>query len=231
MGILLDIVNDEQLCEMMCGKPEDDMKYIIMAGTNTLEYREFRQTPRQCFPIKGEPNIARTIRLLQEAGIDNIAISSNDKTFEKFGVPLLHHENKGRWVNGFYPTNEPACYIFGDVVFSKGAIETIVNVITDDIEFFASSPPFSREYTKKWAEPFAFKVQDQDHFREAINKTIEIANAGKFRRDPIAWELWQVIKGTPINQINYKNYCIINDWTCDIDEPYDAALIQSRIEE
>ena len=38
-----------------------------------------------------------------------------------------------------------------------------------------------------------------------------------FIRHPIAWELWQIIKQTPINYIDYKNYTVINDYTCDID--------------
>lgn len=224
MGILLDIVSDEQLCDLMCGKPEDSMKYIIMAGRPNPEFKE----PRQLFQLNKEPVIVRTIRLLREAGVDDIAISSNDKRFEGFGVEVLHHENK-KWLDAFYPTDEPVCYIFGDVVFSHKAIEKIVFTDTDDIEFFASSPPFSKHYIKKWAEPFAFKVRDQEHFREAINLCNDFAGQKLFKRPPIAWELWQVIKQTPLNEIDYTNYCSINDYTCDIDEPLDAMKLQARI--
>ena len=100
--------------------------------------------------------------------LDNFAISSNNPAFEKFGVPVLHHDNlyvakywtieQGYWFNAFYPTDEPVCYIFGDVYFSDEAIKTIVETQTDDIEFFASAPPFAPEYIKPYAEPFAFKV-------------------------------------------------------------------------
>ena len=48
------------------------MKYIIMCGGN---YETF-ETPRQLTKIKGEPLVARTIRLLQEQGVEDIAISS-----------------------------------------------------------------------------------------------------------------------------------------------------------
>ena len=224
MGILLDIVNDEQLCDMMCGKPEDSMKYIIMAGTNSDGFKE----PRQLFEINKEPLIARTIRLLQEAGIDDIAISSNDSRFEKFGVPVLRHENH-KWLDAFYPTDEPTCYIFGDVLFSMNAINTIVNVVTDDVQFFASAPPFTKQYIKKWAEPFAFKVQDQEHFQEAIRVCNGYAKQGLFKRPPIAWELWQVLKQTPLNEIRYDNYCVVNDYTCDIDTPIDGSMLQARM--
>lgn len=186
-------------------------------------YGPFANNPRQLIEVNGEPVVARTIRLLREAGIDNIAISSNDSRFDNFGVEVLHHKNdfgidkSAYWVDAFYPTDEEACYIFGDVVFSENAIRTIVNVVTNDIEFFASAPPFAPEYPKKWAEPFAFKVVKQKHFRESIETSKELFNRGLFRRMPIAWELWQIIKNTELNKIDYKNYIVINDKTCDID--------------
>ena len=147
-------------------------------------------------------------------------------------MPVLRHKNNynaegynnftGRWCDAFYPTDEPTCYIFGDVIFTPEAIRTIVNTDTDDIEFFASAPPFAREYKKPWAEPFALKVRDTDHLKRAIELTNRYAEQGRFRRKPIMWELWQVIKGTPLNHINYSNYKVINDSTCDIDDPEDV---------
>ena len=110
------------------------MRYIIMCGGT---YRKW-ETPRQLIRIRGEPIVARTIRLLREAGVEDIAISSNDKIFEQLGVPVLRHKNnftvkapwdtEGDWCDAFYPTEDPVCYIFGDVVFSPEAIRTIVEL-------------------------------------------------------------------------------------------------------
>ena len=47
------------------------MKYIIMCGGI---YKKW-ETPRQMLPINGEPIVARTIRLLRENGIKDIASS------------------------------------------------------------------------------------------------------------------------------------------------------------
>ena len=208
------------------------MKYIIMCGGT---YKRW-ETPRQLTEICGEPLVARTIRLLREVGIQDIAISSNNPIFEQFGVPVLRHNNSlivsealqvsGYWVDAFYPTDEPTCYLLGDVVYSPEAIKTIVETETDDIEFFASAPPFSAEYMKPWAEPFAFKVVNTDHLKHAISLTKRYADQGLFRRPPIAWELWQVIQATPLNHINYQNYTAINDYTCDIDSKDDAVLFE-----
>lgn len=208
------------------------MKYIIMCG-GTYEAWE---TPRQLTKINGEPIVMRTVRLLREAGARDIAISSNDMRFAAFGVPVLQHNNDldvkkdrtstGCWVSAFYPTEEPACYIMGDVVFSPDAINTIVNRKTNSIRFFASRPPFHPAYIKQWAEPFAFKVADQKHFRAAIDYVKANINSGIFVRHPIAWELWQVINGEDPRRINFDNYTAINDYTCDVDRPEDAEQLE-----
>ena len=160
--------------------------------------------------------------------------------FAEFDVPLLSHDNdwtvskevkatSGTWLNAFYFTSYPVCYIFGDVVFSPNAIKKIVETPTDDVEFFASAPPFSTDYFKPYAEPFAFKVVDTEHFKFAVRLTKRFEQEKRFKRDPIAWELWQVIRQTPLNQIDYTNYTAINDYTCDIDAPEDISKFNLSI--
>lgn len=209
------------------------MRYIIMCGGDYPVW----EVPRQLTEIKGEPIVARTIRLLRKNGIDDIAISGSNDVFLQFGVPLLHHRNEfstggaGSWVDAFFPTKESACYLMGDVVFSERAIQTIVNTDTDGIQFFASAPPFAGDYIKPYAEPFAFKVADQKRFREAIDYVRANEGTGLFHRRPISWELWQVINGEDPNVINYTNYCRINDYTCDIDHPGDIKFIEMLMED
>lgn len=207
------------------------MKYIIMAGGNY-----HTEIPKQLLEYgTGITIIERTIMLLQNAGVDDIAISTNNKRFERLGLPILHHKNNfgngGHWLEAFYPMDEPCCYIFGDVFFSPEAIKTIVNTETNSVEFFASAPPFHPKYIKHWAEPFAFKVQTPDFFRMCVNHAIELADQGIFRREPIAWELWQVIKLTPFNQIRYDNYIAINDYTCDVDNESDLRNLRRMLME
>ena len=212
------------------------MKYIIMCGG----HYDYWQQPKQLTCINGEPIVMRTIRLLHEAGIDDIAISTNDERFSECGVPLIGHDNdfvvhayndyKGHWVDCFVPCNKPMCYLFGDVVFSPEAIKTIVSTQVHDVMFFASAPPFSEVYCKTYAEPFAFKVNNQRHFREAIDFVKENEHTGIFCRPPIAWELWQVINQEHVRDINYENYIAINDYTCDIDCQEDVEKIEKAME-
>lgn len=189
--------------------------------------------PRQLINLGSETVIERTIRLLKENGIEDIAISTNNPIFRFYGVEIIGHINPfvsdgrqplaGHWVDAFPPRSEPTCYLFGDVVFSEEAIKTIVNTETNDIEFFASAPPFAENYPKPYAEPFGFKVVNTEHFRAAVEETKQ--NFFKFNREPIAWELWQVIKKTPYNRI-ILNYTAINDFTCDIDSEADLKYFK-----
>lgn len=212
-------------------------KYVLMCGGDYTKWEK----PRQLSEINGEVIVERTIRLLRENGIKDIAIttSANNKAFDYLDVEVIHRENEfavdslihGYWVDAFKLYEEPVCYIFGDVYFSEDAIRTIVNTETDDIEFFASAPPFREDYIKPWAEPFAFKVVNNLKFAMSIELTKFHCNANDFKRHPIAWELWQVIKGGELNVIDYYNYTAINDYTCDVDNPQDIVKMERALSE
>lgn len=209
------------------------MKYIIMCGG------KYGRTPKQLLEVMGEVIVKRTIRLLKAFGVprDNILISSNDWRFDRLGVKrVVHaneyiygHEETHMWLQAFYPMTEPVCYIFGDVYFSENAIRQIVQTETESIQFFASAPPFADNYYKTWAEPFAFKVQDTKLFFEKIEECHRLDLEGKFHREAVSWELWQVIKGTELDVIDYTNYHAINDYTCDIDDANEVREFERQV--
>lgn len=213
-------------------------RYIIMCGGDYIQWK----TPRHFTKIAGEELVARTIRLLRENGIKDIAISTNNTAFSKFGVPLLEHDNyyvangignvKGDWFNAFYPTKEPVCYIFGDVFFSPEAIKTIVKTPTDDIELFGSCAPFADNYIKTHEEPFALKVEDIEHFKKALEKTRQLEREHKFWRKALVWEFFTVVKDASLQKKMGEyttDYTVINDYTCDIDKPEDINKILTEI--
>ena len=206
------------------------MKYIIMCGG-----KYSTKTNPSLLKVHGETLVERTIRLLRDNGVNDIAISSNSDSFNEFGVEVLHHENydlddeRFRWLYAFYPMGLPVCYLYGDVVYSPDAIHTIVNKEVDDIEFFASAKPFDSQYKKSFEEPFAFKVVDTKRFFDCVQKTLDYEDEQCFGRVAISWELWQVIKKTPLNIIKY-NYTAINDYTCDVDSEADIKYFEKLLE-
>ena len=198
------------------------MKYIIMCGGGLHGW----DAPRQLSEINGEPIIARTIRLLRENGIEDIAITADDKHFTEY-APVLDYDSSGTWVNCFMPTETPVCYLMGDVVFSPDAIRTIVETESDGVLMFGSAPPYSSDYMKPWEESFAFKVWDTKRFREAVD--FVKAHERYFMREPLAWELWQVIQGTQYNVVLH-DYIAINDYTCDVDSREDLTKLERIIQ-
>lgn len=224
------------------------MMYVIMCGGDNHGL----ETPRHLSVIDGESLVERTIRLLHKNGIRNIKISTNNLMFfehleEKCKIQLIPMSIGIDWVDGFamlqvnisdfmplvngWTSSEGVCFIFGDVYYSEEAIKTIVESKTNDIEFFASSPPFSKYYVKEWAEPFGFKVKNAKRFVDSLIKVKQYKKEGKFNREPIAWELWQVIRGGKLNVIDYYNYTAINDYTCDVDEPEDIEKIEKAVKQ
>ena len=202
------------------------MIYIIMCGSN---HEKINGVPRQLVTINGERILDRTIRMLRDNGISDISITATDPAFNGVDANIIPYDSSGPWVNAVDPVKEPCCYIMGDVYFSPEAIRKIVETETNTIEFFASAPPFAPNYPKPWAEPFAFKVVDWEFFQACIERVKAYTANGMWFRDPIAWELWQVIKGTPPNFIDYSNYTVINDLTCDIDCEADIVAHERRI--
>ena len=228
------------------------MKYIIMCGGN---YNEF-ETPKQLLKVNGESLVERTIRLLRENGVKDIYISSNNPVFDNFGVERLVHENDFEcygedenkksskcWLNAYYPTDEPACYLHGDVYFSDEAIKIIVNTPVKETMFFCTYDWTDGEKDKrnyKGREPFAYKVENQEKFRNAINKILNMVDNGYFKNGlpPIVWHLYRYLNGydikpdakewTDVNNIfqSKGDYIVINDYTTDIDHPEDVAVLE-----
>ncbi len=209
------------------------MRYVILAKG---EHKGFK-VPRQLSVINGERLLDRTIRLLKENGINDIIVTGTYKlkdviVYDPLDNDFDYNTESGYWLNAFSNEflNEPVCFIWGDVYFSKNAIKTIVNTDTDSTLFFCSYQNKSHRYIKEWDEPFAYKVVDTDLFRTHRDRVKRLFDEGKTERHPIVWELYRSINGIDVNEHKLKdNVVIINDITCDIDAPKDIKKIEERI--
>lgn len=203
------------------------MKYIIMCGGS---YPKF-QIPKQLLKINGEVIVERTIRLLKENGITNIAISTNNPAFDYLDVELLHDknnqfsywgENEQResnkcWLRAYYPVDEPVCYLHGDVYWSDEAIKTIVETKVKDTMFFCTADkqdiPNKDIRCAGGREPLAYKVENYKLFRHAVDDLLQMVDDGKFKNafcSPIAWSVYRYLNGLDLC-FNAKWFGDLND--------------------
>lgn len=206
--------------------------------------------------VNGEVLVERTVRLLKENGIKDIAICTNCDKFDYLGLPILMQDNeyiadseqekinsKACWLNAYYPMEEPCCYLHGDVYFSPEAIKTIIDTEVKDTMFFCTFDWTDGEKDRrnyKGREPFAYKAVNQKLFRQGINDLMKMVDEGKFKNGlpPICWQLYRYLNGLDIDyntkdwtQINNifqtkGDYVVINDYTTDVDHPEDAKIME-----
>lgn len=212
-------------------------KVIIMCGG---VYKHF-ENHKALSVINGETLVERTIRLLKENGIEDIYISSNSDEFSKY-ANVLHHENtyqyekdgeqKGYWVDAYYPLEEPCIYLHGDVYYTDDAIKKILNLNPKVNTFIGNQWALNEEH-KKVGEPFGWIIVDQGKFRKAIDMCKILQDKGVPNRMPVSWELYQVLNGHDINgfDISEDTYLAIYDETIDIDAPWQIKELEDKLNE
>ena len=231
------------------------MKYIIMCGG---VYPQFK-VKKQLLKVNGEILVERTIRLLRQNGIEDIAICTNTNDFDYLGLPILkqsndyvygsNEENKKSsacWLNAYYLVNEPCCYLHGDVYFSDEAIKTIVETEVEDTMFFCTCDGTDKQRNpRNWKgrEPFAYKVVNQEVFKYGIKKLMKMVDDGEYTGfPPISWHLYRMLNGydvkrdcreyTQINNIfqSKGDYVLIDDYTTDVDNEWDIERIEAHVQ-
>lgn len=213
------------------------MKYIIMCGGNYKTVVGIRPLHK----INGETLVERTIRLLREFGINDISVSTNAdvNAFDFLDVPILKFENNyslekvgkgtGYWVEAFYKTNEPCCYLCGDVWYSRAALKTIIDSECHDFLMFGTRQPLP-EYCPKWEEPMGFKVVNQELLQKYCTIFKYYEDNKLFNRKGMSWELYRLIEGfDPNKHILGKRFVAIHDFACDIDHESDTKLIEDAV--
>lgn len=207
------------------------MRYIILANGQHAGFKE----PRQLSKINGERLLDRTIRLLRENGIKDIAVTGNytDINAKVLNIKSNYNydTNEGYWLDAFTGLLEkPTCFLFGDVYFSEQAIKTIVESETESTLFYCSYNNKNIDYIKEHDEPFGYKVINTQLFKNHIEKVERLYDEGKTIRNPIIWEVYRSINGININKHRLgNNVIIINDITCDIDFIKDIKKIELRL--
>ena len=217
------------------------MKYIILCGG------AYKCSDPKHFPkvFDDERIIDRTIRLLKENGVEDIAISTNNDAFASCGVPLLKNENnkwddrvkdkekRGYWLDAYYPYEDSCVYIYGDVFFTEEAISKIVETANNEKEkniLFGSAIALNKLH-KNWGEPFAYIVNDMPTFRAGIEAVKKLQDDGKLIREAITWELYRYLNNLDVNihEVSEDTFYVIDDATDDLDSIEKVELILAKL--
>ena len=212
------------------------MQVIILCGG---KYHKFKKH-KALTEINGEVLVERTIRLLEENGINNWWISSNDSNFDKY-KRIIHHVNtfevledgtiKGYWLDAYPPLSKPTIILHGDVYYTEEAIKKILNYEAKENTFIGNEIARNPQHLN-WGEPFGWIIVNPEQFRKDIEFTKRLQDDGSLERGyAISWELYRVMNGYDPNKmlINDNNYLSIDDNTIDVDEPYQIEEVNKRI--
>lgn len=194
------------------------MKYVIMCAGKGERWNNYLGIPKHLIEINGEPLLGRTTRLLKENGITDYIITGTDKRYKKYGK-LVPQTKTDCEIDRYEEQNEPVCYLYGDVYYTKQAMKTIIATDTKNILFFGSE-----------CEIFAIKIENLKLFYDHKHKVKELYSKGQIDRC-IGWEIYRSLNNIPFEDDYITDkYIKILDGTDDIDFPEDYNKFKAKWE-
>ena len=171
--------------------------------------------------IQGKPNYLRTIELLKELGVENITISVPENMQQ-----LFKYENKivgkndreiDRFRNFRTLLTSSGIILYGDVVYDKEDLKTILNKTTSEQTVFFGLKDVNELTGRGDHEIKGLFVFDPSEFYNAVDTV-----AGKFERGEIereiGWEVYNELK----EKIAFVN---LSDYTDDFDTRKDYRTL------
>jgi len=122
--------------------------------------------PKPLEPILGEPNYKRTIRLLNDNGINDAVISVSDQNEHHFDYSNKIIGSDKREIDRFRNLRDyfedDVLILYGDVVYHETDIKTILENLENEINFFGRFTIPSREI-------YGIYVSNKDKFFNAVD--------------------------------------------------------------
>ncbi len=204
---------------------------LILAGNGRKSLRWPDEPPRHLVPIKGEPLIHRTIRMLAERNIPDIRVFA-DSTDTDYVIPPGIHEIPRvvdrDWTQEWEPSQHMwnpegrTIILYGDCYFSDRLLDFICLDSGDPWTVYArydGSPNTGKAY----GEMFGW-VFDSKHAPE-LTRCQQEAIAWKMRGDwnrALGWEVYRIAMGKwPGDHYRGKHFYSWDDSSEDFDMPAD----------
>lgn len=151
------------------------MRAIILADGPAKRWEDY-PTPKHLIVLRGEVLLHRTVRQLQERGIFDIWITTHDPRYAVPGANCYAPPYNEMQLDQFFACRElwqgypdVVVYLYGDVFFTEGAMDTIVQTPVEDFVYFQRTGE-SQITQKKWKEGFAMKTRDHLRFLWALTE-------------------------------------------------------------
>ena len=111
------------------------LKVLIPCAGVSLRWNNHLGLPKQLAPLpdKGATILGRTVRLLQEFGVEQIHVITHDEEIKAGiqGVSILYPSSRKHLTDSILSAKSlwqgKTIVLLGDVVFSRRAVETILN--------------------------------------------------------------------------------------------------------
>lgn len=181
------------------------MKYIIMADGKGTRWNNYENHSKHLCVINGETIIGRTVRLLNEMGVNDVIITSHNPDMNFEGATRYEPQNNNEEIDRFtYELlNEEITFLYGDTYYNEESLRTIVETKAEDLLFFATSSSI-----------VGVKVIDYLQFKKYIDEIKEKQIIGK------GWTVYQLSNGLPIGSKEQRdNLIMVSEETFDIDSP------------
>lgn len=219
---------------MELGRPSAGMKRaLILSAGDGARWGEYLGVPKQLIPIRREPLLYRTVRLVRENGIVDVRIVTHDPRLrvEHCGVfrPRRYRWTAETLLSTRHLWSARTLVLLGDVFYSDQAMDRIVNW-SEPIAIFGRRGP--NEYTGcRHGELFAISVDEtMAHvLQEAASRAVGHAECGAWGN---LWDVYYCLVGLPLDSARTDDRVFqqIQDLTDDFDTPedYDRAIPRYR---
>lgn len=191
---------------------------------------------KQSVEVDGETLIGRAERLFRERGCDVLTVAHPELAEHVVGRlvtaddawPTGTDQDKFFMSRPWWSPDARTVILWGDCWYSEAAADTIVNHPSDDLHYFRRPGP-SRLTGHRWDESFAvsFGVHEHDRVLRLAEAAVEAVRSGRIGRTKIRTHYALSLGLDEIDDgrllFDTPGQTIIDDWTDDLDSPYDYA--------
>lgn len=210
------------------------MRAIILAAGEGGRWGDYLGVPKHLIPIKGEPLVHRTQRMLEERGVSDIVVMTKPELASAYVIGSSRTGTPARvdrdWVQemepsrGYWATDSRTLLLYGDCYFTDEIMDALVREDAEDWKVFARHD--GSEHTgKQYGEMFGwvFRPEHHDELDRAREAAIAAVESGAWNRC-LGWEVHRIACGQDPWHHDWSDPVHFVEWddaTDDFDYPLD----------